>query len=87
MPSNLRTVRRSKKLSLMGLAHKAGTTPSWLTFVERYAHVPGPDLRQRIAEALGVAEEELWPEQFAVAEVSTELHTGEQANDDTEQNE
>ena len=46
----------------MGLAHVTGSTPSWLTYIEKYGHVPGPELRERIAAALNVVEDELWPE-------------------------
>ena len=60
--SNIRTLRKSQKKTLMALAHDTGSTPAWLTYIERYGHIPGSDLRQRIAEALGVEEDDLWPE-------------------------
>ncbi len=62
MHDNLRALRRSKRLTLQGLAAQVGTSPSMLTFIERYGHTPGPELRQRIAQALGVPETDLWQE-------------------------
>ena len=61
-PQTMRDIRKNRKMSLMALATAAGSTPSWLTYIERYGHVPGPELRKRIAAALGVSEAELWPE-------------------------
>ena len=61
MTNPLRVLRKKKKLTLMALAAKTGSTPSWLTFVERYGHIPGPELRQRIADALGGTVTDLWP--------------------------
>lgn len=58
----LRDLRRAKGITLMGLAHITGSTPSWLTYIEKYDHVPGPELRERIAAALNVAVVELWPD-------------------------
>ncbi len=60
--NRVREVRRRCKLALQGLAVRAKTSPSMLIYVERYGHIPNDDLRQRIAAALGVSEQELWPE-------------------------
>lgn len=61
MENMLRTIRKQQNLTQMALARRIGSTPSWLTFVERYGHIPGPELRERIAAALEVAEADLWP--------------------------
>lgn len=66
MISRLRSLRLEKALTLQGLAAKTHSSPSTLVFIERYGHVPGPDLRQRIADALKVNEAELWPSPDAV---------------------
>jgi transcriptional regulator with XRE-family HTH domain len=60
--NHLRRKRLQRKISLMGLAQQAGTSPAWLTYIERYGHLPGPELRQRIARALEATEDEIWPE-------------------------
>lgn len=59
MTSRLRSLRLARGLTLQGLASVIRSSPSTLVFVERYGHVPGPDLRQRIADALHVDEAEL----------------------------
>jgi transcriptional regulator with XRE-family HTH domain len=58
---NVKRLRTERGLTLMGLSQAAGTTPSHLVFIESYGHMPKPDLRRRLAAALGVAESDLWP--------------------------
>jgi len=60
MDNKLREIRKAKAFTLQGLAAAAKSTPATLIFVELYDHLPGPDLRNRIAEALGVGEAEIW---------------------------
>jgi transcriptional regulator with XRE-family HTH domain len=60
--NHLRALRRERRLTLSGLAVKACTSPAWLVHVERYGHLPGSDLRHRIATALDVPEHRIWPE-------------------------
>lgn len=60
MNTQLRQIRKARGMTQMALAHTTGSAPSWLSYIEAYGHIPGPDLRQRIAEALGVTEAELW---------------------------
>ena len=61
----LREVRQVRGLVLQALAVRAHTSPATLVAIERYGHRPGPELQTRIAEALGVPREELWPEKAA----------------------
>jgi len=61
--NNVRNVRLSKGIAQQELAVKAGTNPSFLTMIEKYGYRPGGSLRQRIAIALGVTDQELWPEE------------------------
>ncbi len=60
--NNLRELRKRQHLTLMGLAKRVGMGMSTLTFIERYDHVPGPELRRRIAEAVAADETDIWPE-------------------------
>jgi transcriptional regulator with XRE-family HTH domain len=62
MSTTIRETRKKRGLTLMALAHEVGSSPAWLHYVERYGHVPGAELRARIAAALSVDEVELWPE-------------------------
>ena len=60
--NHLRALRRAHGLALWGLAVRCGVAPSTLSGVERWNYVPGPAVRGRIAEALGVAEHDIWPD-------------------------
>ena len=44
------------------LAALAGVSPALIVAVERYQHLPGEDVRARIAKALGVSQTTIWPE-------------------------
>jgi transcriptional regulator with XRE-family HTH domain len=59
--SRLRELREERGLKLWDLAGKTGVDPSRLSGFERSGFRPGPVVRQRIAEGLGVTEEEIWP--------------------------
>ena len=69
--SQLRKLRQERGLTIMGLAHKVGSSPAWLHYIEKYDHVPQPELRLRIADALGRAEDELWPAPGPIREGET----------------
>ncbi len=60
--NNLRSIRRTKGLALWGLAARAGVSATTLSAVERWGYLPGPDVRRRVAEALGVEAPEIWPQ-------------------------
>ncbi len=60
-PNNLRTIRLGRDLALWGLAAKAGVSATTLSAVERWGYAPSPEVRRRIAEALGVHVESIWP--------------------------
>jgi len=59
--NNIQDFRRRRHMSQQALAVLAGTSPAIITLVEKHGHLPGEDLRKRIAEALSVTEAELWP--------------------------
>jgi transcriptional regulator with XRE-family HTH domain len=59
--NNLRLLRRRQGLAQYAVAVKAGVSPTILGMVERYNYQPGAEVRQKIAAALGVSEEAIWP--------------------------
>ncbi len=59
--NNLRALRREARLTLYGLAALAESSAATIINIERYDHVPGPDLRERFARALGVTVSDIWP--------------------------
>ena len=60
--NRLRELRREHGLALWGLAARTGVSASTLSAIERWDYIPSPPVRQRIAEALGVEEQFVWPE-------------------------
>jgi transcriptional regulator with XRE-family HTH domain len=58
----LRALRTQAGLSLLALATRAGCSPTTLYGVERYERRPRPEVRGRIARALGVDSAALWDE-------------------------
>lgn len=60
--NRIRETRHERGMSQQELSVRAGTGPAIITLVEKHGHLPGEDLRHRIAEALEVTEETLWPE-------------------------
>ena len=61
----LRAIRKGKGLSQKALAQGAKTSPDMIGRIERRGYVPGIAIRWRIAEALGVEPEEVWPAYYA----------------------
>ncbi len=60
-PNTILELRNVQKMSQQALAAKVGTSPAVITFIEKHQHFPGEDLRRRIATALEVTPEEVWP--------------------------
>jgi ribosome-binding protein aMBF1 (putative translation factor) len=60
--NQLRQIRLSRGLAMYGLAVWAQVSPTIIGAVERWDYVPGAAVRQRLADALGVPEREIWPE-------------------------
>ena len=67
--NQLREYRTKLGIRQQELAVRAGVSPALLVAVERYGHLPGADVRARIAAAMGVSETTLWP---GVAEVASD---------------
>ena len=60
-PNNLKTLRKEKRMVQQELMVKAGISPAMIVAIERYNYLPVHKSREKIAEALGVDENELWP--------------------------
>jgi DNA-binding XRE family transcriptional regulator len=61
-PNRLRELRRRRQLAVWGLAARARTSPTLISAIERWGYVPGVDVRTRIAAALGVVVNDVWPD-------------------------
>jgi transcriptional regulator with XRE-family HTH domain len=59
----LKALRQAQGLAQYGLAVMAHTSPTTIIAIERHGLRPSDPVRQRIAEALGVPEAEIWPAQ------------------------
>lgn len=63
MASNrLREFRKDQGLALWGLAARSHVSASLLSAIEKWDYRPGPEVRRRIAAALGVEPSVIWPE-------------------------
>lgn len=63
MPNNhLKEIRKAQGLPLLGLAVMAKVSTTTLVAIERWDHLPGPVVRQRIADTLRVRPVEIWPD-------------------------
>lgn len=62
LPNRLREVRNSRQQAQQAVSAKGGVSSATLTAIEVHDLLPGPDVRQRIADALGVEVKEIWPD-------------------------
>jgi DNA-binding XRE family transcriptional regulator len=60
--NRLRQLRRSQGVAQYGLAVRAEVSPTVIGAIERHDYVPGAEVRARIAQALGVAVRDIWPD-------------------------
>jgi DNA-binding XRE family transcriptional regulator len=58
--NKVREHRHEQGMAMAELAVKAKVSPTTLVMIERYGYIPGPEMRRRIAAALGVAEPDIW---------------------------
>lgn len=58
----LKSRRAALGWSQRQLAAEAGVAPTTVNYCELYGHQPTPETRQKIANALGVDPDALWPE-------------------------
>lgn len=70
MTNRLEALRREKGMAQRGLTALSGVSAGTISAVEKWGYRPAPDTQRRIAEALGVAVSDIWPE--AAGEVSRE---------------
>ena len=59
--NKLRTWRQKLGFTQQELVQAAGVSIATIVLIERYGHLPGEDVRARIADALGVPESVIWP--------------------------
>ena len=57
----LRALRTQRKLSMAAIAVRAKVGTATLTMIERYGHEPRPETKERLARALGVDVQQIWP--------------------------
>lgn len=60
--NKLKELRRKKGMVMRELAVLSRVDASTLSTIERYGYVPGSEIRQRIARALGLQVEDIWPD-------------------------
>jgi transcriptional regulator with XRE-family HTH domain len=60
--NHLRQLRRSQGLPMYGLAVKASVSPTIVSMIERFDYKPGASVRERLAGALGVQPQAIWPD-------------------------
>ena len=60
--TRLKTLRQQRGLAIYGLAVRAQCSPTTLTAVERWGYRPSAAVCERIAAALEVSVEDIWPE-------------------------
>jgi transcriptional regulator with XRE-family HTH domain len=65
--ARLRELRRARGLSVMALAVGARCSATTITAIELYGYLPRRETRARVAEALGVEPNDLWPNDVASA--------------------
>jgi transcriptional regulator with XRE-family HTH domain len=63
----LRQLRRAQGLPLYGLAVKASVSPTIVSMIERFDYMPGEPVRLRLAGALGVQPQLIWPDEEPAA--------------------
>jgi DNA-binding XRE family transcriptional regulator len=59
--ARLREARRQRGLAIWALAVRAHTSPATIVAIERHGHVPTLDVRTRLAAALGIPVDAVWP--------------------------
>ena len=59
--NTVRYWRKRLDIRQLELVSMTGISTSTLNATERYGYLPGEDVRQRLARALGISEDKLWP--------------------------
>ena len=61
LPNNLKALRKEQGVTIWGLAILAGASQSTILAIEKYGHCPVAEVRERLADTLGVPVEDIWP--------------------------
>jgi len=61
MVNQLKKWRAQLAYSQQELSIQAKVSPAMLVAVERYNYLPGPEVRTKVANALGISEATIWP--------------------------
>ena len=57
----LRALRTRLRLPIAAVAVRAKVGTATITMIERYGHEPRPETKERLARALGVEVQQIWP--------------------------
>lgn len=57
----LRSIRLDRGLAIAAVAVRARVASGTIITIEKYGHNPRSETKQRLADALGVAVEQIWP--------------------------
>lgn len=57
----LRSIRLERHLAIAAVAVRARVGSGTIITIEKYGHNPRPETKQRLAAALGVTVEQIWP--------------------------
>ena len=57
----LRALRTHMRLPIAAVAVRAKVGTATITMIERYGHEPRPETKERLARALGVDVQQIWP--------------------------
>ena len=57
----LRSIRLDRGLAIAAVAVRARVASGTIITIEKYGHNPRPETKQRLAAALGVEVEAIWP--------------------------
>jgi DNA-binding XRE family transcriptional regulator len=60
--NRLRQLRRAQGLPMYGLAVKASVSPTIVGMIEHFDYRPGAPVCTRLAAALGVQPQDIWPD-------------------------
>lgn len=65
-PNRLAAIRKSLHLTQGAIYAMSHVSPNTIVLIERYGHFPTAETRAKLAKALNVQEEDIWPHLSAV---------------------
>ena len=60
-PNNLKKIRSEKGLTLWGITATTGISTTTLGAIENHGYVPIQKRQEKLADALGVTRDDIWP--------------------------